>query len=55
MKNPVHIRQFRFPDDFNPVMDLRDHSDPGVKTGRSVTVEENAEKQNKDPDFFFAV
>lgn len=55
MKNPVHIHQFRFPDDFNLVMDLRDHSDPGVKTGRSDTVEENAEKQNMDPDFFLDV
>jgi ribosomal protein S18 acetylase RimI-like enzyme len=52
MKNPVHIRQFRFPDDFNPVIDLWDHSGPGVHRGRSDTAAEIAKKQNKDPDLF---
>lgn len=52
MKNPVHIRQFRFPDDSNPVIDLWDHSGLGVQMGRSDKVEEIAKKQNMDPDLF---
>ena len=52
MKKPVHIRPFRFPDDFGAVADLWDHSGPGVHTGRSDTLEEIAKKQGQDPDLF---
>lgn len=52
MKNQVHIRQFRTPDDFERVFELWDHAGPGVHRGRSDTREEIARKQNQDPDLF---
>ena len=30
MKEVIHIRQFGFPDDFIPVVELRDRCAPGV-------------------------
>ncbi len=52
MKKPVHIRPFQFPDDYGSVVELWDHSSPGVHRGRSDTLEEIAKKQGRDPDLF---
>ena len=52
MKDPVHIRQFQPPDDFERVFELWDHAGPGVHRGRSDTGEEITKKQNHDPDLF---
>jgi len=52
MKEGIHIRQFGFPDDFIPVVDLWERSAPGVQRGRSDTEIEIAKKQEMDPDLF---
>lgn len=52
MKKPVHIRPFQIPDDYGSVVELWDHSGPGVHRGRSDTLEEIAKKQGRDPDLF---
>lgn len=55
MKEVIHIRQFGFPDDFIPVVELRDRCAPGVQRRRSDTELEIAKKQEMDPDLFLAV
>ena len=52
MKKPIHIRPFRFPVDYGSVVELWDHSGPGVHRGRSDTLEEIAKKQGRDPELF---
>ena len=44
MKNPVNIRTFKFPDDYLPVVDLWERSDPDIQVGRSDTSDEIAKK-----------
>ena len=52
MKNPVNIRTFKFPDDYLPVVDLWERSDPDIQVGRSDTSDEIAKKIQRDPDLF---
>ena len=52
MKIPVNIRTFKYPDDYLPVVDLWERSDPGIQVGRSDTPEEIAKKIQRDPDLF---
>jgi ribosomal protein S18 acetylase RimI-like enzyme len=52
MKEEIHIRQFGFPDDFIPVVELWDRCAPGVQRGRSDTEIEITKKQEIDPDLF---
>ena len=52
MKIPVNIRTFKYPDDYLPVVDLWERSDPGIQVGRSDTSDEIAKKIQRDPDLF---
>ena len=52
MKSAIQIRQFRFPDDFNTVVELWDECGPGVRTGRSATKQEIKKKFDRDPELF---
>jgi len=48
----VHIREFRFPDDYPAVQDLWASMEKGVKLGRSDAPEEIRKKLARDPDLF---
>ena len=52
MKIPVNIRTFKYPDDYLPVVDLWERSDPGIQVCRSDTSDEIAKKIQRDPDLF---
>jgi len=52
VKIPVNIRTFKYPDDYLPVVDLWERSDPGIQVGRSDTSDEIAKKIQRDPDLF---
>ena len=52
MRIPVNIRTFKFPDDYPPVVELWERSDPGIHVGRSDTLNEVAKKIQRDPDLF---
>jgi len=49
---PYTIRLFRFPDDYTPVIELWNHSGPGIHVRRSDTPEEIQKKLQRDPDLF---
>ena len=48
----VKIRPFRQPDDYEAVIELWDQSGPGVRMGRSDTLDEISKKLSKDPELF---
>lgn len=50
--SPVHIREFRFPADYQPVYELWESMEKGVKVGRSDTPAEIEKKISRDPDLF---
>jgi ribosomal protein S18 acetylase RimI-like enzyme len=52
MSSPVHIRQFRFPQDYQQVVDLWASMEQGVRVGRSDSPEEIEKKLQRDPDLF---
>jgi ribosomal protein S18 acetylase RimI-like enzyme len=52
MNPAVNVRQFRYPEDFMPVIDLWDNAGPGVHLGRSDTEGEILKKLGRDPDLF---
>lgn len=52
MKPAVDVRQFRYPEDFMPVIDLWDNAGPGIHLGRSDTEDEILKKLGRDPDLF---
>ena len=52
MNASVHIRQFRFPGDYQQVYDLWTSIEKGVHIGRSDTPEEIEKKLSRDPDLF---
>jgi ribosomal protein S18 acetylase RimI-like enzyme len=52
MKSEVHFRQFRFPDDFIPVVELWAQCGPGVRTVRTDTKQEIKKKFDRDPELF---
>ena len=49
---PVHIREFRFPEDFEHVHQLWEAMEKGVRVGRSDTRAEIEKKIARDPDLF---
>lgn len=49
---PVQIREFRFPEDFEPVHQLWAAMEKGVRVGRSDTRAEIEKKITRDPDLF---
>ena len=52
MKLRVNIRTFKYPDDYLPVVDLWERSEPGIQVGRSDTPDEITKKIQRDPDLF---
>jgi ribosomal protein S18 acetylase RimI-like enzyme len=48
----VHIREFQFPADYQPVYDLWSSIEKGVHIGRSDTPDEIKKKIVRDPDLF---
>jgi ribosomal protein S18 acetylase RimI-like enzyme len=52
VKAPLNIRTFKFPDDYLTVVELWERSGPGIKVGRSDTLDEVAKKIQRDPDLF---
>jgi ribosomal protein S18 acetylase RimI-like enzyme len=48
----IRIRQFQFPDDYQPVYDLWLSIEKGVHVGRSDTLVEIEKKVTRDPDLF---
>ena len=46
------LREFRWPDDLQAVLDLWQSSGPGVQLGRSDTPQELHHKLQRDPDLF---
>ena len=50
--SPVHVREFRFPADYQPVYELWESMEKGVKVGRSDTPAEIEKKISRDPDLF---
>ena len=49
---PVQIREFRFPSDYEQVIELWRSIEKGVHLGRSDTLVEIGKKLNRDPDLF---
>jgi ribosomal protein S18 acetylase RimI-like enzyme len=49
---PVQIRSFRFPEDYQQVVDLWSSMERGVRVGRSDSAEEIEKKLQRDPDLF---
>ena len=49
---PVQIREFKFPSDFEQVIELWQSIEKGVYLGRSDTLTEIEKKINRDPDLF---
>ncbi len=52
VKVDFHLREFRWPEDLQVVLDLWQRSGPGVQLGRSDTPQEIYKKQQRDPDLF---
>ncbi len=50
--SPIHIRQFQYPQDYQPVVDLWAAMEKGVRVGRSDAPEEIQKKLQRDPDLF---
>jgi ribosomal protein S18 acetylase RimI-like enzyme len=50
--SPIRLRQFRFPEDYQQVVDLWSSMEKGVHVGRSDTPEEIEKKLGRDPDLF---
>ena len=50
--SPVHIRQFRYPQDYPQVLDLWSSMERGVHVSRSDTPAEIEKKLARDPDLF---
>lgn len=48
----LHIREFRFPADFESVHNLWAHIEKGVRVGRSDSLAEIEKKVQRDPDLF---
>ena len=48
----IHIREFRFPEDYDPVRCLWQGMEKGVRVGRSDTPGEIEKKLSRDPDLF---
>jgi ribosomal protein S18 acetylase RimI-like enzyme len=48
----VQIREFRFPSDYEQVIELWRGVEKGVHVGRSDTLDEIGKKINRDPDLF---
>ena len=49
---PIQIREFNFPSDYEPVVELWRSIDKGVHLGRSDVLEEIGKKLARDPDLF---
>ena len=49
---PYTIRQFRFPEDYEAVVDLWSHAGPGIHVRRSDQPDQIAQKLQRDPDLF---
>jgi ribosomal protein S18 acetylase RimI-like enzyme len=49
---PVKIREFHFPNDYSPTVNLWESVEKGVHVGRSDTLEEIQKKLQRDPDLF---
>lgn len=53
MSHPeTQLREFRFPEDYEPVRQLWEAMEKGVRVGRSDTPEEIQKKLARDPDLF---
>ena len=50
--HPTHIREFRFPEDYQQVYQLWATIEKGVHVGRSDTLDEIGKKVARDPDLF---
>jgi ribosomal protein S18 acetylase RimI-like enzyme len=48
----MNIREFRFPEDYPPTLNLWQGIEMGVKVGRSDSLEEIEKKIQRDPDLF---
>jgi ribosomal protein S18 acetylase RimI-like enzyme len=48
----MNIREFRFPDDYAPTLQLWENIEMGVNVGRSDSFEEIQKKIQRDPDLF---
>ncbi|MCX7608027.1 MAG: GNAT family acetyltransferase [Anaerolineales bacterium] len=48
----IHIREFRFPEDWEAVIHLWRNAGPGVQVRRSDTPQEIQKKLQRDPDLF---
>jgi ribosomal protein S18 acetylase RimI-like enzyme len=48
----IQIREFRFPNDYEPVLQLWQAIEKGVRVGRSDTLPEIRKKLARDPDLF---
>ncbi len=49
---PIHLREFRFPEDYPAARFLWDHAGPGIHVRRSDEPEEIRKKLERDPDLF---
>ena len=49
---PVQIRQFKFPSDYEQVLELWQSIEKGVRLGRSDSLTEIEKKISRDPDLF---
>jgi ribosomal protein S18 acetylase RimI-like enzyme len=49
---PVRIREFEFPSDYDPVIELWQSIEKGVHLGRSDSLTEIEKKVRRDPDLF---
>lgn len=47
-----HLRQFRYPEDYQPVIHLWQNAGPGIHLRISDTPEQIAKKNQRDPDLF---
>ena len=52
ISSSIQIREFRFPDDYEPVYQLWESIEKGVHVGRSDTLAEIQKKISRDPDLF---
>jgi len=52
MKNGVAIREFNFPADYAEVFQIWSDAGPGLRIGRSDSLDEIAKKIQRDPDLF---
>ena len=52
MSSTIHIRRFRYPEDYEAVRNLWESIERGVRVGRSDSPEEIQKKLQRDPDLF---